>query len=315
MPAGTVGERVRWYVRVEGIVQGVGFRPFIHALALRFGLDGLVGNDPQGVFIEVEGAEGAASAFLEAVTAEAPPLAVIESVVAERIEPVGERGFAIVASQAGGERQALISPDTATCAECRAEVHDPSDRRYRYPFTNCTNCGPRFTIVTGVPYDRPLTTMAGFPMCPACAAEYHDPFDRRFHAQPVCCPDCGPRLALCDAQRRPLPRRPAAGLASPVPRGTRFIGVMLPYTPLHDLLAGELGVPFVLTSGNVSDEPIAYRDDDAFERLAGIADSFLVHDRPIHVRTDDSVVRAFRGRPLLVRRSRGYAPQPGSLSS
>jgi hydrogenase maturation protein HypF len=402
MPAGAVGEQVRWHVRVEGIVQGVGFRPFIHALALRFGLDGLVGNDARGVFIEVEGPEGAASAFLEAVTAEAPPLAVIESVVAERIEPVGESGFEIVASQAGGERQALISPDTATCADCLAEIHDPTGRRYRYPFTNCTNCGPRFTIVTGVPYDRPFTTMAGFPMCPACAAEYHDPSDRRFHAQPICCPDCGPQLVLCDAQRRPLPvddalqatverlvageviaikglggyhlaaradddtavarlrarkhredkpfavmvagiagaeavcfveaaeadllgsprrpivllrRRPSAPIADAVAPGNRFMGVMLPYTPLHDLLAGELGLPFVLTSGNVSDEPIAYHDDDAFDRLAGIADCFLIHDRPIHIRTDDSVVRAFRSRPLLVRRSRGYAPQPVSLRS
>jgi hydrogenase maturation protein HypF len=398
MPVGAV--RVRSSIRVEGIVQGVGFRPFVHALANRLGLDGLVGNDAQGVFIEVEGAEDSVGAFLDALSAEAPPLAVIESVVAQWVTPVGEMGFAIVSSQAGGERQALISPDTATCEDCRAEIHDPAARRYRYPFTNCTNCGPRFTIVKGVPYDRPLTTMAGFPMCPACAAEYHDPSDRRFHAQPVCCPACGPRLVLCDpdghvlpgddaiaataarlaagevvaikglggyhlatradedgpvarlrdrkhreekpfavmvadleavrricfvdpceaelleSPRRPivlLRRRPGAPIAEPVAPGNRFLGVMLPYTPLHDLLAGELGLPFVLTSGNLSDEPIAYRDEDAFERLGGIADCFLVHDREIHIRTDDSVARTFRNRPLLMRRSRGFAPQPVPL--
>jgi hydrogenase maturation protein HypF len=398
MPVGAV--RVRSSIRVEGIVQGVGFRPFVHALANRLGLDGLVGNDARGVFIEVEGAEGSVGAFLDALATEAPPLAVIESVVAERVTPVGETGFAIVSSQAGGERQALISPDTATCEDCRAEIHDPAARRYRYPFTNCTNCGPRFTIVKGVPYDRPLTTMAGFAMCPACAAEYHEPSDRRFHAQPVCCPACGPRLVLCDpdghrlpgddaiaataerlaagdivaikglggyhlatradqegpvarlrdrkhreekpfavmvadldaaagicvveaceaelleSPRRPivlLRRRPGAPIAEPVAPSNRFLGVMLPYTPLHDLLAAELGVPFVLTSGNLSDEPIAYRDKDAFERLAGIADCFLVHDREIHIRTDDSVARTFRNRPLLVRRSRGFAPQPVPL--
>jgi hydrogenase maturation protein HypF len=398
MPAGAV--RVRSSIRVEGIVQGVGFRPFVHALARRLGLDGLVGNDTRGVFIEVEGTEDSVGAFLDALATEAPPLAVIESVVAERVATVGERGFTIVSSQAGGERQALISPDTATCEDCLAEIHDPAARRYRYPFTNCTNCGPRFTIVKGVPYDRPFTTMAGFPMCPACAAEYHDPADRRFHAQPVCCPACGPRLVLCDPRGRRLPgddaiaatterltagevvavkglggyhlatradqegpvaslrarkhredkpfavmvaglgaakeicvvdaaeaellesprrpivllrRRPGAPIAGPVAPGNRFLGVMLPYTPLHHLLAEELGLPLVLTSGNISDEPIAYQDEDAFERLGGIADCFLVHDREIHIRTDDSVARTFRGRPMLVRRSRGFAPQPVPL--
>jgi hydrogenase maturation protein HypF len=398
MPAGAV--RVRSSIRVEGIVQGVGFRPFVHALANRLGLDGWVGNDAQGVFIEVEGAEETVRAFLDALATEAPPLAVIESVVAERMTTVGETGFAIVSSQAAGERQALISPDTATCEDCRAEIRDPTARRYRYPFTNCTNCGPRFTIVKGVPYDRPLTTMADFPMCPACAAEYHDPSDRRFHAQPVCCPACGPRLVLCHPDGRPPPvgdaivataerlaageivaikglggyhlavradqeepvarlrarkhreekpfavmvadletvrrlcfvgpseaellesprrpivllrRRPGAPIAEPVAPGNRFLGVMLPYTPLHDLLAAELGMPFVLTSGNLSDEPIAYRDEDAFDRLGGIADCFLVHNREIHIRTDDSVARTFRSRPLLVRRSRGFAPQPVPL--
>jgi hydrogenase maturation protein HypF len=389
-------------VRVEGIVQGVGFRPFVHALAGRLGLAGLVGNDAGGVFVEVEGAAETVERFLQALAAEAPPLAVIERVTATRLAPTGAEGFAIAPSRAGGERQALVSPDTATCADCLAELADPADRRYRYPFINCTNCGPRFTIVRDVPYDRPATTMAGFAMCPDCAREYHDPADRRFHAQPVCCPACGPSLALVDREGRPAGGGPLAGaaarlragsvvavkglggyhlaadaasepavaalrarkhredkpfavmvadldgaralgevgpvvaamLASPrrpivllarrppegraavavsVAPGNRSLGVMLPYTPLHHLLLTAVGRPIVLTSGNVSDEPIAYRDAEALERLGGIADWFLVHDRPIHVRADDSVVRAFRGRELPLRRSRGFAPQPLGL--
>ena len=391
-------------VRVEGIVQGVGFRPFVHALAGRLGLAGLVGNDAGGVFVEVEGAAETVERFLEALAAEAPPLAVIERVTATPLSPTGGRGFAIAPSRAGGERQTLVSPDTATCDDCLRELADPDDRRYRYPFINCTNCGPRFTIVRDVPYDRPATTMAGFAMCADCAREYHDPADRRFHAQPVCCPACGPVLALLDrdgraAGREPLaeaatrlrdgavvavkglggyhlaadagsepavaalrarkhredkpfavmvadldgaralgqvdpveaamlasPRRPivllrrrpgaeGAGdrVAASVAPGNRSLGVMLPYTPLHHLLLAEVGHPIVLTSGNVSDEPIAYLDDEALGRLGGIADWFLVHDRPIHVRADDSVVRAFGGRELPLRRSRGFAPQPLAL--
>ena len=387
--------RVR--VRVTGIVQGVGFRPFVHALATRHGLGGLVGNDAEGVFIEVEGSDEAAlAAFLEALDTEAPPLAVVESLSCDPVAALGESSFVIVGSRDGGEHVTLVSPDMATCDECRAEIRDPAARRFRYPFTNCTNCGPRFTIVRGVPYDRPLTTMAGFAMCADCAAEYHDPTDRRFHAQPVCCPACGPALALRDpagrllggdaltetARRlhdgavvavkglggyhlaaradheaavatlrsrkhredkpfavmtadldvagrlclldpagvallksplRPivlLPVRPGAPIAPSVAPGNRSLGIMLPYTPLHHLLAEELGAPFVLTSGNVSDEPIAYLDDDAFARLGGIADAVLTHDRPIHIRTDDSVARPFRGRELVLRRSRGYAPRP-----
>ena len=389
----------RTRVRVEGIVQGVGFRPFVHALAGRLGLAGLVGNDPGGVFVEVEGPAETVERFLAAMAAEAPPLAVIERVTATRLAPTGIRGFAIAPSQAGGERQALVSPDTATCADCLRELGDPADRRHRYPFVNCTNCGPRFTIVRDVPYDRPATTMAAFAMCADCAREYHDPADRRFHAQPVCCPTCGPALALLDrdgraaegdplagaaarlldgavvavkglggyhlaadaasepavaalrarkrredkpfavmvadlegarglclvdpaeeamlaSPRRPivlLRRRPSAAIAGPVAPQNRSLGVMLPYTPLHHLLLAEAGRPIVLTSGNVSDEPIAYLDDEALERLGGIADWFLVHDRPIHVRADDSVVRAFRGRELPLRRSRGFAPQPLGL--
>jgi hydrogenase maturation protein HypF len=393
--------RVRTRVRVEGIVQGVGFRPFVHALAARLGLAGLVGNDARGVFVEVEGPGEAVERFLQAVEREAPPLAVIERVSASRVPPTGAEGFAIAPSRPGGERQALVSPDTATCADCLRELADPADRRHRYPFVNCTNCGPRFTIVRDVPYDRPATTMAGFALCADCAREYHDPADRRFHAQPVCCPACGPRLRLRDrdgreaggealagaaarllegavvavkglggyhlaadaacepavaalrarkhredkpfavmvadldaaralclvdraeegllaSPRRPivlLRRRPPEGsgqgpVAEAVAPGNRALGLMLPYTPLHHLLLAGLGRPIVLTSGNVSDEPIAYRDGDAIERLAGIADWFLVHDRPIHMRTDDSVTRAFRGRELPLRRSRGFVPQP-----
>ena len=390
-----IAVRVRTEVRVDGTVQGVGFRPFVHGLATRLGLDGLVGNDARGVFIEVEGDAAAVERFLSGLR-QPPPLAVVERISTRTLAPDGRSGFAIVGSDGTGRRNALVPPDSATCADCLRELRDPADRRHGYPFINCTNCGPRFTIVTGVPYDRPNTTMAGFAMCDACAAEYHDPSDRRFHAQPVCCPACGPRLALLDPGGRPLPgepldaartllrqggvlavkglggyhlaalaadeaavaalrsrkhredkpfavlaadlsaarllgevdeteealltgtrrpivllrRRSGAPLAAAVAPGNRSIGVMLPYTPLHHLLATE---PLVLTSGNVSDEPIAYRDDDALARLGGIADAFLTHDRPIHVRTDDSVTRVFRGRELPVRRSRGYAPGPVPL--
>jgi hydrogenase maturation protein HypF len=392
--------RQRRRIRVEGIVQGVGFRPFIYSLATGLGLGGRVGNDTYGVFVEVEGTPDHIEAFLRGLRQEAPPLAVIERIQDEPVAPTGDVDFVIVPSQAGGERQALISPDTATCADCLRELFDPGDRRYRYPFINCTNCGPRFTIVKDVPYDRAATTMAGFAMCDACAREYHDPDDRRYHAQPVCCWACGPALRLIDAggdaaggdplertlerllagqvvavkglggyhlaadaaaeaavgalrrrkhredkpfavmvpdldaarrlcrvdqrearllttPRRPivlLGRRPDAEIAPSVAPGNRSLGLMLPYTPLHHLLARGLGRPFVLTSGNLSDEPIVYRDDDAIERLAGIADALLVHDRPIHIRTDDSVTRAFHGDELLVRRSRGHVPQPIPLA-
>jgi hydrogenase maturation protein HypF len=393
------GGRVRSRLRVEGIVQGVGFRPFVHGLATRLGLAGLVGNDVHGVFVEVEGSEVAVEAFRAGLQREAPPLAVIERVTAVPMPANGASGFEIVASRGSGERSAPVSPDTATCADCLADLADPGDRRYRYPFTNCTNCGPRFTIVRDVPYDRPNTTMAGFAMCPACTAEYLDPADRRFHAQPTCCPACGPRLRLlgrdgaeragepiaeaaglllegavvavkglggyhlaADAASEPAvaalrsrkhredkpfavmvpdlgwarrlcrvddvearvlasPRRPivllarreGAPLASQVAPGNRSLGLLLPYTPLHHLLLAEVGRPIVLTSGNLSDEPIAYQDGDARRRLGGIADWFLVHDRPIHMRTDDSVTRVFAGRELPLRRSRGYAPQPLAL--
>ena len=191
---------VRTAVRVEGVVQGVGFRPFVHALATGLGLTGLVGNDLDGVFAEVEGPAAAVSEFLRRLERDAPPLARIERVTATPRPPQRSAGFVIAASDAGtGLRRTLVSADTATCADCLRELSDPADRRHKYPFINCTNCGPRFTIVRDVPYDRPLTTMAPFAMCERCAAEYHDPADRRFHAQPTCCPACGPRLALDDA--------------------------------------------------------------------------------------------------------------------
>ena len=190
------GERCRSRVRVDGTVQGVGFRPFVFRLAEELALGGFVGNDERGVVLEVEGTAGAVATFLERVRAEAPPLARVERVTAEPVEPLNGAGFEIIASERHGRPDALVSPDTATCADCLAELWDPGDRRHRYPFVNCTNCGPRFTIVRGVPYDRPLTTMAGFEMCAACRAEYEDPRDRRFHAQPNACPACGPRAEL-----------------------------------------------------------------------------------------------------------------------
>ncbi|MGO9783175.1 MAG: carbamoyltransferase HypF [Streptosporangiaceae bacterium] len=412
-----VTERIRTAVRVEGIVQGVGFRPFVHALAAGLSLGGLVGNDADGVFAEVEGPPGAIEEFLLRLERDAPPLARIDRVRSWPIPPDGLTAFSIVASSAvasasGGTRQALVSADTATCPDCLRELADPDDRRFGYPFINCTNCGPRFTIVRDIPYDRARTTMAGFTMCPDCAREYRDPGNRRFHAEPTCCPGCGPALALlgpdgstlegpaqgviaaaaellrdgsilavkglggyhlavdatsekaaaalrerkhredkpfavmvagvaaarelCEVDetaarvlssaRRPivlLPRLPGGGLrgagradagtgpiAAAVAPGNRQLGIMLPYTPLHHLLLQAVAGPMVLTSGNVSDEPIAYRDDDAFGRLGKIADAYLTHDRAIHVRTDDSVARTFRGREMVLRRSRGYAPEP-----
>jgi hydrogenase maturation protein HypF len=397
LPAGRV---VRTAVRVEGIVQGVGFRPFVYSLATRLGLGGLVGNDSDGVFAEVEGPPVAVAAFLRSLARDAPPLARIERITTTAMRPDGTASFSIAPSEPGRQRRTLVSADTATCADCLAELADPADRRFGYPFINCTNCGPRFTIVRDVPYDRPLTTMAGFAMCDRCAAEYHDPADRRFHAQPTCCPACGPALSLLDpagtaqsgpplataadllrqgqvlavkglggyhlavdasseeaagalrarkhredkpfavmvpdvaaarrlcevdeaaaallaSSRRPivlLPRVPwrpgAEGIAAAVAPGNRQLGLMLPYTPLHHLLLAQVARPMVLTSGNISDEPIVYQDGEAAPRLGGIADAFLTHDRPIHIRTDDSVVRAFRGRVAVVRRSRGYVPEP-----
>lgn len=387
-------------LRIDGVVQGVGFRPFVFRLAEELGLAGFVRNDARGVLVEVEGPPPAVARFVADVAGRAPPLARVERVEVHDTEPAGGRGFAILASDGAGAAEALVSPDTATCPDCLAELRDPADRRYRYPFINCTSCGPRFTIVRAVPYDRPATTMAGFAMCAACRAEYEDPRHRRFHAQPNACPDCGPRARLlgpgpagaqdavaaaaallragaivavkglggyhlaCRAadpeavaalrarkhredkpfalmaadvaavralveldapaeamlrgRDRPIvlaPRRRGARVAPAVAPGLRELGVMLPYTPLHHLLLADVGEPVVLTSGNVSDEPIAYRDADARRRLAPIADAFLVHDRPIHVRVDDGVVRAAAGsgRAMVLRRSRGRVPDSVAL--
>ncbi len=360
-------------IRVTGVVQGVGFRPFVHGLAGRHRVAGFVLNDGEGVLIEAEAA--GLDAFVAALTGEAPPLARVDSVTTERIDPLGETGFRILASAPTG-RTALIPADVATCGDCLRELFDPADRRFRYPFTNCTQCGPRFTIVRAVPYDRPNTTMAGFPLCADCRREYEDPTDRRFHAEPIACPVCGPRLSMplaraaellregailavkglggyhlaCDATdeeavsrlrarklrddkpfavmtadpdalaevtgaerallgSREAPvvllRRKAGALLAPsIAPGTPWLGVLAPYTPLHHLLLHDAGRPLVMTSGNRSDEPIAFEDDEAARRLAGIADGFLTHDRPIHRRCEDSVVRV----AFPVRRSRGYVP-------
>jgi hydrogenase maturation protein HypF len=394
--------RVR--ARVDGTVQGVGYRPFVYRLARELDLSGWVLNDERGVLVEVEGPAGAVDALVRRLRSDAPPLADVRGVTSEDVPATGAAGFEIVASTRSGAATAPVTPDTATCEDCLAELADPHDRRYRYPFLNCTNCGPRFTIVRGIPYDRPATTMADFAMCAECLAEYEDPMDRRFHAQPNACPVCGPRARLLErdgtpvaggegvdavraaaddllagrvlaikglggyhlacraddeqavgalrsrkhredrpfallvadvaaarelvtlgeaeerllvSRERPIvlaTRREHAAVAPSVAPRAPELGLMLPYTPLHQLLAQDAGVPLVLTSGNVSDEPIAFEDDDALQRLAEIADRFLVHDRPIATRTDDSVARVVRvlieggERPLLLRRSRGFVP-------
>jgi hydrogenase maturation protein HypF len=357
--------------RVHGVVQGVGFRPFVHGVAARLDLSGFVLNDGDGVLIEAEGPAERLDALDEALRGEAPALARVQAVIVEPLRALGETRFEIRPSRAVG-RTALIPPDVATCDDCLRELFDPGDRRYRYPFVNCTQCGPRFTIVREIPYDRPNTTMAGFELCAECRAEYEDPGDRRFHAEPLCCAACGPRLSLpleeaagllregaivavkglggwhlaCAAadeeavarlrarkqreekpfalmaadpaslvevddalwsRERPivlLPRRHDAPVAPSVAPGTPWLGVQLPYTPLHHLLLEGVGAALVMTSGNRSDEPIAVDDADARERLGGIADAFLGHDRPIHRRCEDSVVRP----AFPVRRSRGFAP-------
>lgn len=391
--------RERREISVRGIVQGVGFRPFVYSLAKRHGLCGLVRNDAEGVHIEVEGAPEELGLFVHEVETEAPPLAAVEAVSWRPLSVAGEGEFRIEESREGLRRQALVSPDVATCDGCLAELLDPADRRYRYPFTNCTNCGPRFTITRSVPYDRPTTTMAHFEMCPECQQEYDDPSDRRFHAQPNACPVCGPRLRLLDRSGRELrakpedpvlrvarmvrgraivavkglggyhlacdpyderavstlrgrkvrqdkpfalmvrdleqareichvgpgeerlltspscpvvllERREDCGVAEEVAPRQKTLGLMLAYTPLHHLLLRDAGIPLVMTSANNADEPIAYRDEEALEQLGDIADYFLVHDRPVHMRCDDSVTRLAGGSPYPIRRSRGYAPAP-----
>ncbi len=393
-------EYLRYKIAVEGIVQGVGFRPFVYLLAERFGLAGSVCNDSRGVTIEVEGGENLLQQFVAAVRDEKPPLATIQSIDIEKTPTRGDAGFRILQSAVDQSRRAQVAPDTFVCDDCLAELLDPADRRYRYPFINCTNCGPRYTIVTGIPYDRALTTMADFPLCADCQAEYDDPTSRRFHAQPNACPACGPRLRLValdgstldcvdpledaihrlgagqivaikglggyhlavdafnqaavaelrrrkqrdekpfalmakdlDAVRelavvgsdearllqgieRPivlLGKRPGHGLAENIAPGNRCFGIMLPYTPLHHMLLQDFKA-LVMTSANLCDEPIAFEDHEALQRLATIADAFLCHNRRIYTRTDDSIARVMANRPLLLRRSRGFVPRGVALS-
>jgi hydrogenase maturation protein HypF len=380
-------------LHIRGTVQGVGFRPFVYRLATQLELTGHVLNISGGVIAEIEGSETALRSFLERLRAEAPPLSSIEHVEIEDQPPRGDAAFAVHESVAEAENFAMVPPDVATCEECWTDFTDPSNRRYLYPFTNCTNCGPRYSIIQDIPYDRPKTTMKVFPMCADCQREYDDPGNRRFHAQPNACPVCGPRLSeplsdirrrlhagqilaikglggfhlACDATndsavrrlrerkrrsdkafalmardlesiakiaviseadcralqspRRPivlLPRRAAAPIPAAVAPGNNTLGVMLPYTPLHYLLFGDSReadpefLALVMTSGNLAEEPIVSRNQEA-PRLNTLADHFVLHNRDIQTRVDDSVLRTFEGRERLIRRSRGYAPQPVEL--
>lgn len=386
-------------IAVLGAVQGVGFRPFVFRLATGLALNGWVLNSAQGVFIEVEGPLDALQSFLTRLRDEKPPLAIIQSLESSFLDPIGYSGFEIRFSEEKGAKTALILPDVAICSDCLQEILDPANRRFRYPFTNCTNCGPRFSIIKALPYDRPNTSMKQFSMCPECDREYHDPTDRRFHAQPNACPKCGPHLELWNASGDVLAREDAALLeaakfikegkiialkgvggfqllvdasaefsvarlrtrkkregkpfalmypsldqvrldcvvsemegrllrspespivlltrqlresrvAPSVAPGSPCFGAMLPYTPLHHLLLSELRFPIVATSGNLANEPICIDEKEALNRLAGIADYFLVHNRPIVRHVDDSIARIVCDREMVLRRARGYAPLP-----
>ncbi len=389
-------------IEVRGTVQGVGFRPWIYRLAREEGVGGRVWNDEGGVEIEAFGAPAALDAFVRRLRMAPPPVAVIREIQCRAIPGEDLTELVIVPSEpAEGARTVSIPPDLATCPECLREMLDPADRRYRYPFTNCTNCGPRFTIARGVPYDRAETTMAAFEMCPRCRGEYECVEDRRFHAQPNACPVCGPKIWVvspkgerlegqdpflmaarslradfivglngiggfhlaCDAtsggaverlrQRkrrdakpfavmvrdlemaeriaqigeaeralltsveRPIvlvPRRGESELCAEVAPDNPLIGIMLPYSPVHHLLIAEVDRPLVMTSGNFSEEPIVRDNAEALERLGGIADLFLLHDREIESRCDDSVARVIAGAPVVLRRSRGYVPRPISMA-
>ncbi|MCL2790849.1 MAG: carbamoyltransferase HypF [Desulfobulbus sp.] len=391
------------HISVHGIVQGVGFRPFVYRLAMRHGLTGTVANNSDGVIIHIGGPAGALDHFVVALRTDAPPMARIGRIETHCVESLPEETtFRILPSRCGSRPSTQIAPDIALCADCRREILDPANRRFRYPFTNCTNCGPRFTIVERIPYDRPNTSMHRFSMCEDCRREYHDPLDRRFHAQPNACPVCGPQLSWHDSEGRLLPgdcltqaaqalaagkvvaikglggfhlavdgssepavatlrqrkmrpakplaimvrdlaaahqycrvtdqeaallaapehpivlvsRREHAGLAEAITPGLDCIGVMLSYTPLHLLLLSQPASPqvLVMTSGNRRDEPICTGNEEALRRLRGLADFFLLHDRDIVTRVDDSVARIMDGRIRLLRRARGYSPVPVPLS-
>jgi hydrogenase maturation protein HypF len=388
------------HISVRGVVQGVGFRPFVYQLATKHNLRGWVCNTSEDVKIEVEGEAKNIDSFIDGLRNQSPPLSHIEDITVTAGAPAQYNKFEIRPSLPEEGKYQLVSPDIATCPDCLKEIFDPADRRYRYPFTNCTNCGPRFTIIADIPYDRPNTTMREFTMCPECRKEYENPLDRRFHAQPNACPVCGPKLELVDATGRVIPcediiqetasllkggkivgvkglggfllacdatntaavdtlrkrkNRPAKPLAvmvespgevgrycevtkaasellsspgSPivlvkrreksvlseaVAPGLKYLGVMLPYTPLHHLLLRETGLPLVMTSGNISEEPIARDNDEALRRLGSIADYFLMHNRGIYARYDDSVMIVEKETPRFVRRARGYAPYPVHL--
>ncbi|NLE09384.1 MAG: carbamoyltransferase HypF [Dehalococcoidales bacterium] len=389
------------FITVRGVVQGVGFRPFIYRLAEHHGLTGWVCNTSKNVLIEVEGNSTTIDSFIRDVSLCKPPRAVIEDMAVTRLPEKGYSSFEIRESVPEPGEYQLISPDIATCPDCVQDIFDASNRRYRYPFTNCTNCGPRFTIIEDIPYDRPLTTMKEFTMCEACRSEYDNPLDRRFHAQPNACPSCGPALTLtdpagrviekdnpcsktaallqngsivaikglggfllaCDAtseqavttlrQRKHRPSKPFAVMVPSVEAARTFceitkeeeallvspgapivlvkwnqhtvcpgvapnnlyLGIMLPYTPLHHLLMNDAGIPLVMTSGNLSEEPIAKDNDEALTRLAGIADFFLMHNRNIYSRYDDSVMVVQNKTPQMIRRARGFAPYPVKLTS
>ncbi len=382
---------------VQGIVQGVGFRPFVYRLALQHNLSGFVENTSKGVYIEIQGEERDIDSFLDDLKNSPPPLALISSIELDEIPLIRETIFEIRKSSADDERQTLISPDICVCEDCLKEMWNPDDRRYRYPFINCTNCGPRYTIIMDIPYDRHMTTMKKFTMCELCQKEYDDPNNRRFHAQPNACWRCGPTLTLCDIDGNPIessdpvldtitllkdghiiaikglggfhlavdatnngavkrlrkrkyreekpfaimvkdlqsalkiayidekekeslisPRRPIVllkkrsshGLSPQVAPRNRYFGVMLPYTPLHYLIMDGGFKALVMTSGNISEEPINIDNEEAFQNLKGIADYFLVHNRDIYLRSDDSIVRVIDGRERQIRRSRGYVPVP-----
>jgi hydrogenase maturation protein HypF len=404
--AQNAGPRRRLRLRVQGVVQGVGFRPHVYRLAAEMGVCGWVGNALSGVVVEVEGTEAELRGFRRRLEMERPRGSSIQSLETIWLEPAGWEGFRIRPSDPTGARTVTVRPDVATCEDCVREIFDSGDRRYQYPFTNCTHCGPRYSIIDALPYDRANTSMKGFVMCADCQAEYADPSNRRFHAQPNACPTCGPRLEMWSAtgevwglgsealaaaaealrqgqilavkglggfhlmadarsslavetlrlrkhrEERPLAvmvpglgdahalcevsgleegllRSPEApivllrrhttvltgeGVADAVAPGNPFLGLMLPYTPLHHLLLAELRFPVVATSGNLSDEPICIDEHEALERLRGIADGFLVHNRPILRHVDDSVVRLVAGREMMVRRARGYAPLPVTLA-